>query len=387
MIELTLAAIILGIKYRGRISFPTYQSIGSCLIEKEKRYGQWCWGILLTGILMLALFLYVRPSSQCAFIGQAYAEMASRPFGFHARNVVPHRVLTSLISYLLGLRGQLIIITNLLFAAGLLYAVYLHFRKIFIQPADAFFASAIIAFSLVTINTVYYGGYNDSLSYLIIFLMWSFVSKRILFHVLFLLGLFNRESIVFLMPWLAFISLSSSRNKWTRGMELAVGFAVSLGLYFWFRHWLALHQEINYSLDYYLGGFFNDPFKQLKFQFPTLGLAVFSVFKVLWIIPLIAFYKMCRKKEFKLMVSVVLLLACAAGQLLIAFDASRMLTLGFLIMPVSLAYLFKQDEYRIRDWLPAVFLFNLFIPNCFVAAGKIEVIHSLLSYAISHWLR
>lgn len=387
MIELILAAVILGIKYRGRAGIPSFQSIDHYLREKEKHRGQWRWGIMLAGILMLALFLYVRPSSHCAYLGQMYAEMASRPFGFNSDNVVPHRILTSLISYLLGLRGQLVIVTNLLFAAGLLYAVYMHFRKIFTQPADSFFAASIIAFSLVTINTVYFGGYNDSLSYLIIFLMWSLVSKRIVFHVLFLLGLFNRESIVFLIPWLAFISLASSQNKRTRTLELAAGFAVSLGLYFWFRHWLSLQQEISYSLDFYLGSFFDDPFKQLKLQFPTLGLAFFSVFKALWIIPLIAFYKVFRKNEFKLAISMVLLLTCATSQLLIAFDTSRMLTLGYLIMPVSLAYLFRQDEYRIRDWLPAVFVFNLFVPNFFVAAGKIEIIHSLLSYAISYWLR
>ena len=105
------------------------QSRISQIIEKsENRFGRIPFALLVALLLMILAAIYVRPALETVVLGNAYAELASDPFSENP-NVVGFRILTPLISYVLGLRGQLIIVTNLLFAFAFLAAVYLYFRK------------------------------------------------------------------------------------------------------------------------------------------------------------------------------------------------------------------------------------------------------------------
>ena len=387
MIEITFAILLLYCKYRERLWKFSYDDLNSYIEKKEHRLGIKKWAVLLTGILMLALFFYVRPASHCAFMGKHYAQLALDPFAFYADNPVPHRVLTSLISYLIGLRGQLVIITNLFFASSLIWCVYIYFRTKLDRPADAFFASVIIAFSLVSLNTVYYGGYNDSLSYLLIFLIWLARNRKLLFFSLFFLGLLNRESIVFLIPWFLMMSFENKQINFTRILVLAIGFAASLTLYYLYIRWTMTGHGNVYSPSQYLGSFLEHPLEILRIQLPNLGLAFFSVFKLMWIIPLSAILLMWKNKEKHHIVSMVMLIVCSALQLFFAWDTTRLLTLSFMIMPISLLYLFGCRQSQIRSWLIPIFILNLLVPNINVAAVKIDVLHSLISYAILYWSR
>ena len=387
MIEVSLTFLLLCYKYRGSLWGFDYAKLNSALARREARYGITRWGLLQTGLVMLAVFFYVRPASHCAFMGKYYAALAASPFGFDPSNPVPHRVLTSLISYLLGMHGHLIIVTNLLIAAALLFVIYTYFRRLLAEPAAAFLATATIAFSIVTLNTVYYGGYNDSLSYLVIFLMWALRKQRLMFYGLFLLGLLNRETLVFLLPWFAFISFEPSDSRARRLLELLAGFGLSLGLYLLFRFWLSQHQEIQYSAAYYLRGFFENPLGMFQYHVDNVGLGLFSVFKAMWLIPIAAALAMWRQRDRGEIVSLILLLLGSASQLLVAYDTTRLLTLGWMIMPISLLYLFRNDVGRVRQWILPVLVLNLLIPNLNIAGLKIEVMHSLLSYIIAHALR
>lgn len=387
MIEVAIAFLILYGKFRERLWDFNFDSLNNVLIRKENKSGIVKWGIIQSGLIMLVLFLYVRPSSHCAFMGKFYAIMASSPFGFDPANPVPHRMLTSLISFVVGMRGQLVIITNLLFAMALLFVIYRYFRKIKSQPADAFMISAVIGFSFVTINTIYYGGYNDSLSFLLIFLMWALRKNRIEFYLLFFLGLLNRETAVFLIPWFALISFENVNSKAKRAGELMVGFGITLGLYLLFRYWISQNHEIEYSAGFYIGKFIENPLGMLKYHFNNLGLGLFAVFKVMWVVPIAAAIIMWRRKDRYQFYGIVLLVLCAAMQLPLAYDTTRLLTLGFMVMPVSLYYLFQTNEFEIRKWILPLFVFNLLVPNINVAGLKIDLIHSLVSYTIGYYLR
>ena len=382
MIEVIFFVFIANLYFRRKNVEVSFESFNFFLESKEDRISSKQLGVIVTIVLMLVCLIYVRPASHCSFMGKYYAMMASSPFGFNLDNPVPHRILTSLISYIIGLRGQLVIITNLLFAGGLVYAVYTFFRKHAPKSADAFFAAAIITFSLMTVNTVYYGGYNDSLSYLLIFLMWTNVRRRFLFYGLFLLSLFNRETIVFLLPWLVFLSIHEVSNKMQRYMEMFIGFGISLALYFLFRYWLSHNSEIEYSVSYYLDNFLTNPFGMIKFHFENLWLAIFTVFKIMWIVPVLAFISMWMKGDRFNVASMILLVLGAVTQLFFAYDTSRLLTLSFIVMPLSLLYLYKTDDWQIRNWIIPVFVINMAIPNLNVAGLKIDMIHSLLGYVL-----
>ncbi len=187
----------------------SYAWLDATIERLERRFGPRRWGAMLATILMAAAALYARPAIHTSSLGLNFAQLANDPFG-STPNPVGYRLLTPLISYCLGLRGELIIVTNLLLAGLLIYLIYRHFREVSPRPGDAFIAAVTITFSLVTLTTIYYGGYCDSLSYLIIYFMWRYRGKPLVLYSLLFLGLVNRETLAFLIPWFYFLTYENS---------------------------------------------------------------------------------------------------------------------------------------------------------------------------------
>lgn len=387
MLEIGIVFAFLYFRHKAKLWDFSYDKLDSFILINERKFGYRQSALMLTLLLVVAACIYMRPASHCAYMGKFYAQLASAPFAFDPSNPVPHRILTSLISYALGLRGQLIIITNMLVASALIFFTFSYFRRHCPRPGDALLAAAILTFSLVTLGTVYYGGYNDSLTYLLIFSMWTCRKKRFAFYLLLFLGLMNRETIAFLVPWFVLISFEKCQNKGRKSIELAAGLGISFMLYFTFRYWLSSQVEFEYSVGFYLNKFVSDPLAWLRITYADLGLGFFSVFKTLWIIPLLAVISFCKQRNYIELLSFALLIGGASAQLLFASDISRLFTLSFMIMLISLACLFKTNNYNIRQWILIAFVFNLLIPNLTVAAGRIDIMHSLLSYAIEYGLR
>jgi len=77
----------------------------------SKRIGSVGFCLFLAALLLGLAMLYVRPDTHCRFLGGWYALMASNPFELSADSEVGFRRLTPTISYLIGLRGDNIIIT------------------------------------------------------------------------------------------------------------------------------------------------------------------------------------------------------------------------------------------------------------------------------------
>jgi hypothetical protein len=69
-------------------------------------------------------------------------------------------------------------------------------------------------------------------------------------------------------------------------------------------------------------------------------------------------------------------MAAVWAQMVIAFDTSRMLTLSFPVMLISLNYLMRTKACCFRVWATPLFLMNLLIPQLYTAAASIEVMHS-----------
>lgn len=355
----------------------SYNWLDGLVTRGEARYGRWLFSAIVSALFILPAAIYVRPATRCVVHGAMYASMAKDPFNFATDNPLAFRVLTPLISYLLGLRGDLIIITNLLLAALLLAAVYLYFRAHAPRPADALVAVAILTFSLVTLTTIYYGGYTDSATYLIIFLMWRMRRRRLVFYLLFLLGLLNHESVLFLVPWFAYLSSKVSGSKKKLFVDLIIGFGLTIVAYGLFREWIASHRAVGFSVDYYLKPLLHDPLVWLRKSYSFQGLGLFTVFKVLWVFPVMAAVSLWRREERAEVFSMGLLLACSLSQLVVAFDSSRMLTLGFMVMVIALRHLFLVNPYRFREIVGWVFLANLAVPQLYTARNIIEVMRSL----------
>lgn len=201
MLEIAVLIYFLVRKFGPDFSGASYRWLDDYLITQEDKRGRLLWTTILSTLLILAAMFYARVDTQTGFLGTYYVKLAKNPFAFDQTNPVSYRLLTPFLSWLIGFRGRGgLIILNLLLSGLFVGAVYSYYRKTFQQAGDAFLAAVIATFSLVVLTSIYCGGYCEIMSYLLIFLMWRFRTKRPLFYCLFLLGLLNRESVAFLIP-------------------------------------------------------------------------------------------------------------------------------------------------------------------------------------------
>lgn len=354
------------------------KALESRLLALEKSKGRILTAFLVSLALMVIAAIYVRPAIATVALGRWYGILSLDPFSETA-NRVGYRILTPLISYLMSLRGETIIITNLLFALAFLMVAYGYFRKHLAQLSDAVYSTAVFAFSLVTLTTIYYGGYCDSLTYLLILLMWIYRSNMPLVAVLFFLGLLNRESMAFLVPWFAFVYWSEAPNKIKCILEMFVWYGLALGLYYLFRVWISSFKEVEYTADYYLKSLLTEPFAIFQKSYGYQSLGLFSVFKAFWVIVLLAMWSYWREGRTRTIFSFAILIICVWAQQLIAWDSSRLMTMAFPVMTISLLRVFKENPLGFRSWALLLLIFNFLVPQLYTAAQIIEHMNSSLT--------
>lgn len=212
--------------------------------------------------------------------------------------------------------------------------------------------------------------------------MWQHRSKRWLFFFLFLLGLLNRESIAFLIPWFAFISLQGQERKGRGGLELLIGFGLVLAIYYLFRIWINSHATVPLDFSYYLNPILDKPMRMFRQTFPYHPLGLFSVFKLLWIFPVLAVISYWKNKNYSELTGMGLLLFCSWAQLLIAYDSSRMFALGFMIVIIALCHLLETNRFNFRQYAFWAVGLNLLVPQPYTANKIIEIWRSFLTSMI-----
>ena len=341
----------------------------------------------LAVLLLLAGALYVAPSLRCMVDGALYAEMAADPFAFKPGNVCAFRRLTPFVSYYLGLRGEGIIVTNLMISALLLCLVYLFFRRRAPRPGDAFFASTILAFSMPTLGPLHNAGYPDPLTYVLVFSLWCVRAQPLAFYPLFALGVVNHEAVIFLVPWFVFLAWRESESAMKAAVPLILGYGAVFGVCYCYRSWVASHQRELFTASYYLAPLPHDFWYWVHDSFVYWGVGAFSVFKLLWVFPVLAVGSLWRQRQRSEAVSMVLIVACTFSQLLIVVDTTRMLTLGFMVMIVALTHLFESNPHDVRRWLGWVVLGNLVVPQLNAANNVVEVWPSLLTRTLAGYLQ
>lgn len=327
--------------------------------------------------------LVVRPGTRPVELGRFYAQLSLDPFAFEVGNPVGFRILTPLLSWAIGLRGEAIMVTNLVLATALLVAVFAVFRRRAPRAGDALVAAGTMALSLVTLSTIFSPSYCDPATYLAVLGMWWARGRRPLFYAIFLLGLLNRESIVFLVPWFAYLDLVvDPRDPQRKGRLVAeqlLGYGAALVLLLLFRAWVASQGEVVFTLDYYLAPLRDDPLHFFRRSAGNQWIGLYSVFGVLWPIPAAATVARWRRGDRRGAASIPVLLLCTWSQLFVAYDTSRMFTLGFMAMLVALEDAFADDRIRLRDWAPWLLLFQALAPQLRTAQQRVWVMDSLWS--------
>jgi hypothetical protein len=153
--------------------------------------------------------------------------------------------------------------------------------------------------------------------------------------------------------------------------------SISLAAYYLFRRWLSLGHESGLTLWVYFKSLVADPLFAVRPAYRFYWIGLFSVFKLLWAFPVAAAIAMWQNGRRRDVYSLFILMACAASQLLFAYDTTRMLTLGFLVLIISLEYLFTTGTGDFRRWAPWVLLGNLMVPQLYTASYVVEIMHSL----------
>ncbi len=374
MIETIAILIILKLTFRLGPTDLSCDKVGDTILGLEAKTGRlWLSTILITGVLLLVLLLFTRLDTNCNYHGAWYAKLATDPFAFESDNPVGYRILTPLISYLLGLKGKLIIITNLLITTTFLGLVYYYFRVYLSRAGDALFASLSVALTLIGTTSIHCGGYTDILTYLVIFLMWISRSRRWLFFLLLFVGLLNRESIAFLIPWFIFVRVSESDGMTREVVYTVLGIVAVGALYMGFRSWIGADREVQYSVAYYLQQIKGDPLRIFSLTWYYHAFGLYSVLRALWVVPILAIIFWWRERQLKNILQLLLLIIPAWAQLLIAQDTSRMMTLSFMVLFIAMIPLLKNDYLRFRSWAFYLLLANMIIPQVYTAGDTVEV--------------
>lgn len=356
---------------------PLYDHLNRLVATGESRFGRWGWVVLVVFLLMLAASLYVRPGTNYYGQGVYFEALSRNPFDLHNGNVLGYRIMTPLLAYLVGLRGKTFILMNLFFAGVTIGAVYRYFRTRSDQPGDALFGALCLTFSSVVLVTIYYAGHCDVLTYLALFLMWRWRSRPALFYPLLLVGVLNHESVLFTIPWFAYLKVGDAPRKGAVLAELLIGLGTTILAYYLFRRWISLDRELGLTLGAYLRSFTADPLFAVRRAYLFYWVGLFSVFKLLWVFPIAAASAMWKNGRRRDVYGMFILMAGAASQLIIAYDTTRMLTLGFLVLIISLEYLFATGAYGFRRWAPWVLVGNLLVPQLYTAANIIEIMQSI----------
>jgi hypothetical protein len=328
--------------------------------------------LLLAVITMSAMYLHLRPSLEPVSHGTYYAELATNPFD--PNNPYAYRILTPLIAYLIGLRGHRIIFLNLIMATLLLAAIYYAYRRKGYAPVLCASMVLMMGVTMPTLFTIYFGGYIDSTSYLLVFIGFLLISNPIVFSLTFFLGLLNREAVIFLLPFFAIYHGYTLKLKGTlKGMlPFSAGALISLGVYLVVRKLIESIGVPQFSGSYYLEPLKSDKLYWLRrtiYAYPT---AFFSPFKFFWLLPIIAIAVGFRKRNMAMIAIILVLIMSVMAQSVITVDTTRNLTMAFPVLLISATYLREWiSEQKLALFLLICAVVNLLTPHYYVSSNLI----------------
>jgi len=350
------------------------------LAELERRLSLWGAAALVATALLALGALYVRPALEAVSHGVYYAQLSEAPLT-PGDNPVAYRILTPLLAWLLGLRGNRILILNLLLAWATLALVYRHYRLRGRGTALALGYAAVLATTMPILFTIHVNGYTDAATYLLLFLLLVCGDNAWVFGGLVLLSLLNRESVAFMLPFLLLLRVRRNGKLWPGLAASAVAVAVYLGV----RTWLGTRALEAQSAEFYLAPLLRDPLHWFRKASVAYYTGVFSAFKLLWALPLAALWLAARERRWPDLALLASAIGGALAQTVIAVDTSRMLCMAFPALLLALEALEPRlGEAQRAPALLGLVGVNLLVPQLYVAGNAIYVMQTLLGYLLTH---
>lgn len=342
-------------------------------------------------ILVALAMIYVRPSFPFFpdnLVGEItdYYRMAEDPFEFPwGAQPRGFRVFVPLISWLLGLRGELMAYT----VTGIIFVfVFSVFFRYYRNQGNALVALAI-ASAFVFSAPILYNIYNLSSPHatrvlLMVFMVWA-VRHQILFWALFVAGLFTHEGAALFLPFFLLL-------RWPHRRSLPGFFVfdvlVGIGLVFAYLPFYRLTGG-----DEFLFPRGDDAIRLLVAVKEVIKIwawqgydGIFSGLKLYWLPILIAFVIAIKDKRWFEGLLVIAPTFGSLGILLVSWDSTRHSSLA----APALIIAFDQLRLKFGDEIVArSFLFlgviNLFVPQQIVGSGAAANMPSL-PHMLFYWI-
>jgi hypothetical protein len=345
----------------------------STLESKLTSYGV---GIVVGILLLAAAHIYINPITEPVYHGVNYTDLSSDPFNFSANNPVQNRILTPLVAHYLGFTGPRYM--NFVRVLGVLFlaAVYIAARHRSIPAVNAFLGSSIFAFTLPIVNSIRFPGYTDITSYLCIFLAMVTVRSLWMWPIFLALAILNHESNIFVLPWFFLFHAICNKGRWLTIVGSAAALALTVVPWYLWIMYAKQFSAPEYSPEFYLAIDFWGKFSKVAARYYS---GLFATFKILWIVPVLAVWWALTKRQLLTVALYIAIVACATGQLFLAHDTSRLLTLTFPALWLGFLQLNRQlSANQSANFLSWLVLINLFIPNymCGTNGDPVFLLHS-----------
>jgi len=333
---------------------------------------------LLVGLAALAAGSLAVPPARppLGALGAGYAALASAPFG-HDANPAPARILTPLVSWLVGLRGDRVTVTVLIACCALpiLAARWAVARGG--GAAGAGLAAGCLTTTLVVRTSLHCGAYPDVVTYLGLFGVWAWRARPRLASACWLGALLDHERALALGPWVvATLWLAAAdqppRRRWAWLGPLLAG-AI----------WLVVHAVLEsrrpaeLAAGSYLGPLLADPLHNLRPYGLRPLVGFYSALQWVWLVPFVWAVRVLRRRDWRTVgVGCGLPVLGAAAAMLVAYDWSRMATLAFPCLLPALADGLESGSARARRALAAVLVVQALWPQTFTAWFIVETMRA-----------
>lgn len=337
-------------------------------------------------LVMLAVFYYSgQANSYTEAYGEAMKQLVGDPFAFALKgklSLLQYRILTPFLAHFLFLRGNLFFLFPNLMGVLFLSSVFYYFRKkLKYDIIESLVITSMFAFSSTIFVTLRFPWGVDTTSYFLIMLSLIFIDKKIWFFV-FALSLLNHESNLFIAPtlMLLFIKKHYGRFSFSVVFKSIIFILLSiLPMVLWKQYvdtQMLIVVKFNLHFDLFKHTFYHNH------SFLLIG--IFMSFKLLWYLPIYTLIDRVRKKDWYNSFVIIIAVIGVTLQLSIAEDMTRLMSLGFLGIIISIV-LIKESypQYSFKK----IVLLNLLIPTCYVTGPWINSIYPFWIEDLIHWVR
>jgi hypothetical protein len=135
---------------------------------------------------------------------------------------------------------------------------------------------------------------------------------------------------------------------------------------------------MTYDLDFYLDPLLRYPLEIWRQTFGYQWLGWLSVYKTMWLVPVVALIWLRRSQESAKRNSILLLLGCAYVQLFFGWDTTRYLSMAFPVMLIAWETLVPHNRFDVKHWVVPCLIASLAVPNLYTAHDIIEVMHGAI---------